>query len=188
MAYEIPTNEPLEIIAGDRVKWKRSLADFLASAGWTLTYYLVHPTNSKITIVAAADGDDYSVDVAPATTTAWASGEYKWQAFVDDGTDRHKVDEGSLEIITNFASGSVTTFDDRAHAEKVLASVEAVLEDRATKDQESYSISGRSLSRTPITDLLALRDKYRIEVKRLKDAEKLRNNLGGKNIILTRFT
>ena len=185
---DIATNEPIEIVAGDHVTWKRSFSHYKASAGWNLMYYLVHPTNSKITITASASGDDYLVDEAIATTTTWPAGNYKWQAFVSDGTDRYKVDEGSLEIKTDFASVSVTTFDDRAHCEKVLASIEAVIESRASKDQENYSMAGRSLTRTPIADLLVLRDKYRIEVKRGKDAEKLRNGLGGGNMILTRFT
>lgn len=51
-----------------------------------------------------------------------------------------------------------------SHAQRVLAAIEAVLERRATVDQQSYGIEGRSLARMPIGDLLRFRDRYRAEV------------------------
>ncbi len=50
------------------------------------------------------------------------------------------------------------------HARRMLNAIEAALEGRASKDTESYTIEGRSLSRTPIPDLLRLRAIYRREV------------------------
>ena len=53
------------------------------------------------------------------------------------------------------------------HVRRVIDAIEAVIERRATKDQKSYSIDGRSLERTPIDELLLLRDRYRAEWQRL---------------------
>jgi len=69
----------------------------------------------------------------------------------------------------------------------VLESIEAVLESRASIDQESYSINNRSLARTPIPDLVVLRDKYRGEYVREKRAERIRNGLGHSGTIKVRF-
>ncbi len=184
---DIATNEPFDIVAGDRVQWKRSFTDYKAADDWALTYYLVHQTNAKITIAAFADGDDHVVDEAPATTTAWPAGQYKWQAFVTKGTDRYKVDECSIKIETNFASSSVTTFDDRAHCEKVLAAIEAVIEGRATIAQEGHTIQGRTLIRTPFEELVKFRIFYKAEVRRLKQAERMKNGLDGGAHIRVRF-
>jgi hypothetical protein len=56
-------------------------------------------------------------------------------------------------------------FDGSTHAQRTLAAIEAVLEKRATRDQEKYSINNRELSRTPISDLLLLRDRYKTQVR-----------------------
>ena len=60
---------------------------------------------------------------------------------------------GALEIVADIA-GMTEGHDPRAHAEKVLEAIEAVIEKRATKDQESYTIKNRSLARTGSTPLL----------------------------------
>ncbi|WP_123711612.1 hypothetical protein [Sinobacterium caligoides] len=57
-----------------------------------------------------------------------------------------------------------TVGDDRTHAKRVLAAIEAVIEKRASRDQMAYSIDSRSLSRTPIADLMLLRDRYKTMV------------------------
>jgi hypothetical protein len=68
-----------------------------------------------------------------------------------------------------------------------LDAIEATIEGRASKDQESYSIQGRSLARTPIADLILLRGKYKAEYVQMQRAEKLRNGLGHGGNIKVRF-
>lgn len=181
---DIPTNEPMSVTAGDTVTWKRSLSDYLASAGWVLSYTLVNSAG-KITITSTADGDDHLVSVLAATTAAWTAGEYSWQAYVTKGAERYQVDYGALEILPDFAQQ--TTHDGRSHVKTVLDSIEAVIEGRATKDQESYSINGRSLARTSVEQLLVFRDRYKAEYAREVRAERIRNGLGHSGRILTRF-
>ena len=60
--------------------------------------------------------------------------------------------------------------------------VEAVLEDRATKDQEEYTIGDRSLKRTPMKDLLVLRDTYRLDVKAEEAANVAAAGLGARTV------
>jgi hypothetical protein len=70
--------------------------------------------------------------------------------------------------------------DGRSFVKQALDAIEAVLAKRATKDQERYVIevngSRRELWRTPIGDLLKLRDRYRAEYNaelRAKSGSKL---------------
>lgn len=57
------------------------------------------------------------------------------------------------------------------HIHRVLESIEAVIEKRATIDQERYTINNRELWRTPIPQLLELRDRYRAELRRAMAAK-----------------
>ena len=71
-----------------------------------------------------------------------------------------------------------TGYDARTHARIVLDAIEAVIENRASKDQERYMIAGRELWRTPIPMLLKLRQTYRAEVKAQALAEKIQSGTG----------
>lgn len=175
-------NEPLEVNAGDTWSWTRSFDDYPAST-WTLTYRFVGNDDSQ-TVVAVADGDDFDVTVAASTSGDFKAGVYKWGAYVESGGERYTVDSGTLTVKPNFAD--LTPGAQRSHVEKVLEAIECVIEGRATKDQESYSINNRSLSRTPITDLLLLRDKYKAELRDLRIAEKTANDIGNPRKILFR--
>lgn len=185
MAAEIPTTEPVQVWAGDTWKWKREdLTDYPATS-YTLTYYL-HNESASATIVATADGGNFSVTVAKATTAAIAAGKYFWAAFVNDTTERYKVDSGTIEVLPDLTASAAT--DRRTHARKVLEAIEAVLESRATVDQAGYTIAGRRLDRTPIADLLALRAAYRAECDAEEQAERISNGMGNPKRILVRFS
>lgn len=180
-----PANiEPNQAAAGDTWTWRRGLSNYPAPA-WTLTYHFVNRV-AAFSLVAGADGADHLVQAAPATTAAYQDGRYSWRAFVSDGTDRHQVAAGEMEVLPDFAKQGAG-FDTRDHAQKVLESIEAVIEGRAGKDQESYQIEGRRLDRTPIADLLRLRLFYRQEARQNQDAERIRKGLGSNRTIRVRM-
>lgn len=183
---EIPTREPETVVAGDTWRWKRTdlVTDYPASAGWALSYVLLN-ASAKITITASADGDEFRVDEAAADTASHAAGVYAWEASVTNGADRFRVGTGTLEVEADFAAA--TTLDTRTHARKVLDAIEAVIERRASKDQQEYTVDGRSLKRTPVGDLLVLRDRYKREVEREEQAERLAKGLGTGRMVVTRF-
>jgi hypothetical protein len=186
MSVEIPTTEPLSVYAGDTWKWRREdlASDYPASA-WTLTYYLTRAA-SKVTIVATADGDNFVVTVAKATTAAIAAGSYFWAAFASSATERAKIDSGTIEVLPDLAASAA--LDRRTHGQKVLDAIEAVIEGRATVDQVGYTIGGRRLDKTPIADLLMLRGHYKDEVAGEQIAERIANGLGNPRRILARFS
>lgn len=184
-----PTREPEELIAGDRVAWKRSdLNTDYSNSLYTLSYVLrlEGAGSTSYTITATASGTDYLVEVASATTATYTPGRYQWQAYITRNSDSARItlESGSLEVVPN---RNVSTADPRSHVKIVLDAIEAVLESRATKDQMSYTIAGRSLSRMPIADLLTFRDKYKAEYQRELDAERIRKGLGSKRRLLVRI-
>jgi hypothetical protein len=176
------------LTAGDTLDFGTVVDTYKASAGWTLKYRLApRVSGAVIDITAIADGDDYRVQATAATTAAWAAGFYSWAAFVEKAAERYTVGRGSLEIRVSSVA-MPAGFDDRGHAQKVLDAIEAVIANRATKDQEEYSIEGRSLKRTPIPDLLVMRDKYKGEVMRLQAGERVGAGLPNPNRVGVRFS
>jgi hypothetical protein len=90
-----------------------------------------------------------------------------------------------MEVEPDFSA--TATLDTRSHARKVLAAIEAVIERRATKDQEEYTIDGRSLKRTPVAHLLVLRYRYKREVEQEEQADRLAKGRGTGRKVVTRF-
>jgi len=196
--------EPFEIIIGDTLSWTRLYGDVTyidadgdvtecpASDGWTLKYsYAAPEASAAFSITASADGDDYLVAVTAAATALYvASDNYSWVAYVEKGAgatiERHQIDKGSCKVKGGYAS-YVAAFDNRSHAKIVLDAIEAVLESRATMDQMSYTIAGRSLGRTPIADLLRLRNMYKYEYEAELAAENIGSGLDSGRKILVRF-
>lgn len=186
MAAPIPDNEPLQIEAGDTLTWHKLLPDYPTGNGWTLTYNLRHPTASAINITATEDAGQYLVNVAKATTATWTAGTYAAAGYVTSATERFQVFQGWIIILANFAAQ--TTADNRSHAKICLDAINAVIEGRATRDELSYSINGRSVSKIPFHELLKLRDYYSAiytqELNALRSAQGMAQN----NLVFAKFT
>lgn len=174
-----PTTEPTELRAGDLWEWRREdlTSDYPASS-WTLTYRFKNAAGG-FEVVAAADGDAFESSVAAATSAAIAAGVYAWQARASNGLLVHTVDTGETKVLPNlFATSASTASDQRTHARRTLEAIEAVIEGRATTDQQAYAIGTRSLTRIPLPELLAFRDRYRMAVAREDQANGVPNNFG----------
>jgi len=181
----IPTIEPDSVTAGDYIQWTQSFGDYRATDGWVLSYVLVNAT-SKITITATTYNiTDFLVTVPAATSASWTAGKYKWQAYATLGTQRYTIRSGEMEVLPNFSAAS--TLDTRTHVKKVLDAIEAVIENRASLDQQSYEIEGRKLVRMTIDDLLTLRSKYRSFYLQEQNADRINRGEAGKNRLLVRF-
>ncbi|MBV5331028.1 hypothetical protein JZU69_01100 [bacterium] len=167
MAATTPTTEPAQLIAGDTARWLKTDVNYPASGGWVLTYTLLN-TAGRISITAIAEGDDYLVNAEPATTTAWPPGNYQWRAKVTHANgEAYTVAGGSMRVLASFEAA---TLDTRSHARKVLANIEAFLENPNSVKAASYEIAGRKLTNINITELLKMRDRYRLEAMREDDA------------------
>ncbi|MFB9149536.1 hypothetical protein [Roseovarius ramblicola] len=166
---------PSQITAGVTLDHTVAPAAYPASAGWTLTLYLRGP--QSIDIAATADGDDHVLGATATQTGAWLAGQYWATLRASDGETVAEIEAGQVTIATDLAQVD-GLYDGRGHAERVLTAIEAVIEGRATKDQERYRINNRELQRTPLADLMGLRDKYRAEVRAQKAARRGQSLLG----------
>lgn len=175
----IPTTEPAELRAGDTWEWRREdmTAEYPAGT-WTLTYRFKNAAGG-FEVVAAADGNAFAVTVTAATTAGYTAGTYTWAAQVVNGTTKKTVDSGTFKVLPNLFSGSAgTASDQRTHPKKTLDAIEAVIEGRASLDQQEFQIGGRMLKRMPIKDLIYFRAYYKGEVDREAASERLANGMG----------
>lgn len=174
-------NEPKIVYIGDSYSWTVSDSVHPAS-DWNLTVYLQRSGSTAETSSATAiDSVSFAVT---ASVSGSATGSGAWFLVFDDGVVRETVPGGAVTVNPN-PSGSA--YDPRSHAQKVLDAIEATLEGRASLDQQSITIAGRTLSRMPIADLLRLRGIYREEVKNEEIALRISAGLGSGRQVLVRF-
>jgi len=177
---DIPTIEPRTFARGDTVSWTKTLSDYPAST-YTLTYEFRGATTKTVT--ASASGDDHAVTITAAQSLTWNEGDYWWAAYATTGAERYEVVTGTLTVTKNFAATDAVA-DQRSHAKKVLDAIEATIEGRASRDQQAYTIAGRSLALTPIESLLKLKQEYRAEyAKEVADEKQKRGEGSGKRIL-----
>ncbi len=136
---------------------------------WTLSAVFRGP--SQINLTAEPVGASHRFLVAAGETGEWSPGDYWYSVRATDGVTVVEVEAGQTKIKPDLASINAV-HDGRDHVRRVLDSIEAVLERRATQDQEKYKINNRELWRTPISELLVLRDRYRSELRRMNAVAK----------------
>ena len=146
---------------------------------WSLRLVMRGPM--QIDINSTPDGTGHRLGASAAVTSGWDAGAYWYSLRALRGVEVQIADEGQITVRPDMAA-IVGQHDGRTHAERVLAAIEAVIENRATVDQQAYEINGRSLTRTPIADLLKLRAMYRDEVRRERAAQRSGQSLFGRKI------
>ena len=166
---------PAELRAGVPITIELSRAD--VPEGWTARLALAGPM--ALSIDVAADAEGATLTASAQLTASWSPGRYQYQlrAIEPDDGAVIELEAGKVSVLAD-VSLLADGHDARSHAERVLDAIEATIEGRATSDQESYAIAGRSLSRTPLGELVRLRSQYRAEVAREKAAAKGRTSLG----------
>lgn len=155
---------------------------FPANDGWSLSFIIRGPvTLAATTAPDTLDPAAFAISATAIQTNALTAGRYWWQATAQKGDDVQLVDEGEVEITPNFADGT-GVLDNTTHADRVLSAIEAVIEKRASKDQQSYKIGDRELVRMSIGELMKLRDRYRAEVARERRARRGVTGLFGQHV------
>lgn len=187
--------EPVKVRAGDTISWTKSLADYPATEGYALAYAF-RGNSSTIDVTSTASGADHEVNIAPSTSTAFDPGTYEVQGYVTkmvaqaDGSlvvgERHTVYVGRIEVLPDLAAQG-SSYDGRSHVKKVLDAIEAVLENRATKEIEESTIEGVQIKRIPHEQLIAMRSKYLSWHNQELAAERLGRGEATGRTILTRF-
>ncbi len=184
MAAEIPTTELQEIIAGTTAKWTRSLGDFPASDGWTLSYaFLRDPDGVLITFSSTASGSDHLVNVDAGTTAGWGAGDYNGQAFVSKAGEKYRVWQGTLTVLPNFASNE--NLDTRSKAKRILDFIDASFEKLVKKQPVSATIEGVQFHFRSLDELIRARNYWAGTVSQEEQAQ---TTGGVQGVILARFT
>jgi hypothetical protein len=176
MAKQITKGIPGAFTTGETVEWYENRPDYLPADSWVLSVDLVAP-DGKQTVTATDNGDgQHLVTISAAETLAYAEGVWRYQIKVTDGTKTHILQSGTLQVCKGFADQS-SGYDGRSHAEKVLDAIQAILEGKASSDQSSLSVEGRSLARYTWDELLEARARYRNEYRQERNAERARLGL-----------
>ena len=185
------TKEPNSLVLGDYWAWRRDdLASDYPVGSYALTYEFHSDVggggSKKFTLTATEADDTYYIEAASSSTTSYSIGDYVWDAYITKTSDSNRVlvDSGRTTITENLAN---TNADLRSHAKKVVDAIEAVIENRASMDQSSMSIAGRSLSRMSIDELLTFRDRYKAEYLKEIKLARIRNKQGSGNTVKVNF-
>lgn len=164
-------NVPNSFTAGESFSWTKEFSLYPAS-GWNLTYYF-RGVGPGFDVEATANGTKFDLAALASQTTSCTAGTYSFQAFVTKDDEKILVDSGTIRVHPNLATmAAEDTFDGRSKAQKILDAIDAMVEGKATLDQQSYVIGNRQLARIPIPDLILLRDKYQRIVNQEKRLEK----------------
>mgnify|MGYP000532970256 CR=1 FL=1 len=183
----IPTTVPSSITAGDTVAWQIALADYPASAGWSLSYRLINALG-KIDITSAAAGDDHLVNVSAATSAAWVAGDYDLLGVVTKAAERYTVSTGRVTIKPNLAA--LTTYDGRTPERIALEALQSAYIDYLSNGQghvAEYEIAGRRMKFRNAAEIWQQIEKLKREVAQEDQAARLAAGLPSRRRVTVRF-
>lgn len=169
---------PDKIVAGTTFDCLLTLTAWPAP-DWSATLILRGPI--AVDLVSIAEGAQHRLGASAEVTREWPPGIWAWALRAVRGTEVVEIDGGAIRILPDIES-LLPGHDGRSHAARVVAAIEAVLENRATLDQQKYTINNRELWRTPIPELLLLRDRYRAELRREDQSKRAGQSLLGRQV------
>lgn len=169
------TELPQRITVGDTVTWDETLTQYPASDSWVLSYNFTSPIAQFSSSHAIVDVDNHRITI---DTTELDPGRYQYTKKVTDSSETFTIERGEVEVVPDF-SADTSGVDRRQYAEIALEAIEAMLAGKASKDQTSYSLNGRALSRYSPAELNEWRATLRVEVRDIR--EKARRASGGKS-------
>lgn len=154
-----------ELVVGDSFNLLNTFVDYLPSDGWVLKTRFAPRLNTAaaIVLIATAENADYRTTASSATTSSWTPGVYNVAQWVEKTGQRVTLATGEITLLPDPAT-MASGVDTRSHVARTLANIEAMLEGRATKDVQEYSIGDRQLKHLTIPELLIWRDKYRSQL------------------------
>lgn len=172
-----PYYEPDEIAPGERLEWRKSLADFNPGDGWELKYYFRNESGTGFDAAGTAEGGSWRVEVDVPPNVA--PGRIDWEAWVEDGTDEYCVDSGHATVKKSLrALAAGAAFDGRTRAEKDLDAVRRALVPESAAGVQEYEIGGAGSNRRiryfGKEELLALETRLAQAVNRERRSAKLR--------------
>jgi hypothetical protein len=188
-AANAPTTEPVTVVVGDFIQWKRTdLGADYPNNLYTATYVarITGGGSNEITLPGTASGEDYLFTVESEDSADFAPGYYHWQLEIVRNSDSNRivVDRGVFTAIVDL---DVNQSDPRTHAEIMISKIESLLSGKADADVSSYSIAGRSLTKLSFSELVEARDYYKREYQKEVIAERIRRGKSTGATVKVRF-
>lgn len=155
---------PDEFRAGDTWFFELKYSEFPAST-WSLVVYF-SSCAAKFSATASANGTAHRFTVAASTTDGYEVGGYNYQIRAEHSSDGRKftVGEGYVDVMPPLSKQE----DHRHRVKKILDSIDAVIEGRATSDHLAVSLAGRSISKMGVNELRDFRAWYSQQWETLK--------------------
>lgn len=169
-----PTNEPTSFRAGLTVEFEKSdFPNYAHADGFTTAIYTISGANGAKEIAGAYSNGVWVFSLSAANNDL-AAGSYTLFGYVSDGTNKYEVYSGDVEVKGSLVTASQV--DNRSHVKKVLDAIEAVIEKRATKIQESTSLpNGVAISLLSPQDLVKWYENYKYKYAQELDTNRVRN-------------
>jgi hypothetical protein len=185
-----PEGEPLEVVVGDFIQWKRSdLVTDYPPASYSAQYVarITQGGNTEILITATESANYYLFTVDSATSEDFVAGYYHWQLEViqTSSGNRIVVDNGHFTAIPDLDANGA---DPRTHSEIMLDKIESLLEGKADSDVSSYSIAGRSLTKLTFAELMEAKNYYQSKVLAEKRSDRIKRGKSSGTTVKVRFS
>lgn len=169
---------PDTIKKGDSLNLDITSGTYNDTDGFSVFVYITGPSGTPVpynftTTLATGSSNIYELRVLPAITNGFQKGLFTYAFVASDGTDQYTFEEGTFNVEER--ADFLTTTDFRSHNQIVLDNIKSVIEGRASQDQKSYTINGRTLERMDISSLLSLKTYYEDLVK--QESGRSRNKL-----------
>jgi len=181
--------EPLEVVVGDFLQWKRSdlVADYPA-AEYSAEYVarITGGGSNEIKLLGTGNLNYYLFTVSSADSADFEPGYYHWQLEITQTAtgNRVVVDYGDFTALPDLDNNQA---DPRIHAEVMITKIETILAGKADSDVSNYSIAGRSLTKLSFAELMDARDRYKRELVQHENKENAKRGRKTAATIKVRF-
>lgn len=147
---------PIRLNAGFDNTWDIEAEDYLAADGWTLKYVLrpVGVEAIEITAVTIPGETAFRFVFSKSSGVALSGGMAVWQCSAERLSERILFATGRVEVISDLNNKAA---DPRPYAERMIAGIDAALEDRIDDPACEQEYNGRKIKYMAMSELLRLR-------------------------------
>lgn len=190
-ATNAPEGEPLEVVPGDYLIWKKTaIAQDYPPASYTATYIarITGGGSSEVQVTGTSGGGGayFLFTVTSATSAGFSPGLYHWQLEVTQNSSGNRIVVERGEF-TALADLDINGADPRSHAQIMIGKIESILSGKADSDVSNYSIAGRSLTKMTFAELMEARDRYKAEFQREVIKDRVRRGKSSGATVKVRF-
>lgn len=168
-----PEIEPSSVVKGSLWTWKRSdLSGVYNPTAYDLQYkFSNRDDGSEFTITAGVIDNIFVVEAEVSDQVEAMVGYCQYNTFIVRKSDSKKIQifEGFMDIEAETSGES--------YAYATLKAIRATIQKTASKEQQAYSVAGRSLSRRTVQELLELELEFQ---KRVENERTEANRNAGK--------